>query len=221
MSLSARDAIFEAIGSSDADSDRTDRIDREAQALLANTDAIRPARTTTDVVQAFINRVNGEKVAATAMLTDSLDDLPGIVKALLTDDKQPPAVTVQPATELMSLDWAGSGLSLADEPDDGVAVTLALWGVAETGSFAIHSGPQSPVLLHFLPAVSIVAVPAGKILWHLEDYAAQARQAGLSTPRNASLITGASGTTDIEGRLVTGAHGPGKLYVVVVGSNRQ
>ena len=32
------------------------------------------------------------------------------------------------------------------------------------------------------------------------------------------LITGASGTTDIEGSYVRGAHGPGFLHVVVVGS---
>ncbi len=214
MSQSARDAIFQAIGSSEANSDQ---IDREAQALVADLDAIRPARTTTDVVQAFINRINGDKVAATAMQINSIQELPGATKTLLTRDKLPSTVTVQPATELLSLDWTGAGLSLVDESDDGVAVTLALWGVAETGSFAIHSGAHSPVLLHFLPAVSIVAVPANKILWYLEDYATQARKEGLSTPRYASLITGASGTTDIEGRLVTGAHGPGKLHVLVVG----
>jgi L-lactate dehydrogenase complex protein LldG len=31
------------------------------------------------------------------------------------------------------------------------------------------------------------------------------------------LVTGASGTTDIEGRYVRGAHGPGYLHVVIAG----
>ena len=36
------------------------------------------------------------------------------------------------------------------------------------------------------------------------------------TPRNVNIITGASGTTDIEGSYVRGAHGPGFLHVVLV-----
>ena len=43
----------------------------------------------------------------------------------------------------------------------------------------------------------------------LEDYAAQVRAE--AAPRNVNLITGASGTTDIEGVLTRGAHGPRKL----------
>ena len=37
-------------------------------------------------------------------------------------------------------------------------------------------------------------------------------------PRNVNLITGASGTTDIEGSYVRGAHGPRFLHVVLVGA---
>ena len=59
-----------------------------------------------------------------------------------------------------------------------------------------------------------MAVRAGTILPHLEDYAEAAAQT--SAPRNAGLVTGASGTTDIEGSYVRGAHGPRFLHVVVV-----
>ena len=41
---------------------------------------------------------------------------------------------------------------------------------------------------------------------------------GMAQPRNAILITGPSGTTDIEGSYVRGAHGPGFLHVLLVGS---
>ena len=38
-------------------------------------------------------------------------------------------------------------------------------------------------------------------------------------PRNLNLVTGASGTTDIEGAYVRGAHGPRSLHVVLVGAS--
>ena len=53
------------------------------------------------------------------------------------------------------------------------------------------------------------------LLPHLEDYAAAVQAA--AAPRNAILITGPSGTTDIEGSYVRGAHGPGFLHVLLVG----
>ena len=75
-----------------------------------------------------------------------------------------------------------------------------------------HSGPDTAVLNHFLPLHHLAAVRARDILRHLEDYAAVAGAA----PRNANLITGASGTTDIEGSYVRGAHGPRFLHVILV-----
>ena len=91
---------------------------------------------------------------------------------------------------------------------------LARWGIAETGSLVFHSGPDTPILLNFLPLHHIVALRAGTILAYLEDYAAAAGPA----PRNAVLITGVSGTTDIEGSYVRGAHGPRFLHVVMIGA---
>ena len=88
--------------------------------------------------------------------------------------------------------------------------------IAESGSLVFHSGPDTPVLLAFLPLHHVVALRAATILPHLEDYAALASPA----PRNANLITGASGTTDIEGSYVRGAHGPGFLHVVIVEDER-
>ena len=57
-------------------------------------------------------------------------------------------------------------------------------------------------------------VRASTVLAYLDDYAAAT--AGQRPPRNVNIITGASGTTDIEGSLVLGAHGPRYLHVVIV-----
>jgi L-lactate dehydrogenase complex protein LldG len=101
-------------------------------------------------------------------------------------------------------------------PDEAVGVGLAEHGIAEGGTLVFRSGPDAPVLYDFLPLHHVVALRADTILAHLEDYAALADRE--PPPRNLNLITGASGTTDIEGRYVRGAHGPGYLHVVIVGS---
>ena len=62
----------------------------------------------------------------------------------------------------------------------------------------------------------VIAVRAFTIVSDLENYANAARQAGDPAPRNACLIAGASGTTDIEGNLVPGAHGPRELHIFAV-----
>jgi L-lactate dehydrogenase complex protein LldG len=124
-------------------------------------------------------------------------------------------VALQPAAELMGLDWRGIEIRTAIAPDEAVGVGLARWRIAETGSLVVHSGPDTPVLLGFLPLHHVVAVRAGSIVAYLEDYAGLAARAG-PAPRNDNLITGASGTTDIEGSYVRGAHGPGFLHVVLV-----
>jgi len=219
MSDSARNAIFKAIEESTPEPPASDaEILQQAQALLADPDSVRPSRSTDDVVDAFMNRVNGPKVAAKCTRIRNLKDLPDCVASILSQRSTNLAITLQPDQQLSALNWAEAGINMDSDLDDGVAVTMALWGVAETGSVVVHSGEHSPILMHFLPAVSIVAVPASHLLWHLEDYAFAARQTDNKIPRNACLITGASGTTDIEGSLVTGAHGPGELHIVVVDS---
>jgi len=193
-----------------------ERIEAEARSLLADAGEIRPPGHGHDVVESFIARINGVKVAASAERIGCASALPEYLARWLARRALPPRLRVQPIAALESLDWAGAQLSTDGELDDGVVVTMARWGIAETGSLVAHSGRDTPVLYHFLPAVDIIAVPAEALVWHLEDYFRAARQVGDPAPRNACLITGASGTTDIEGHLVTGAHGPRLLHIVVI-----
>ena len=83
-------------------------------------------------------------------------------------------VALQPAAELRGLDWAAFEAHATLAADEAVGVGLARWGIAETGSLVFHSGPDTPILLAFLPLHHIVAVSAGTIL---------ALSRGLAAPR--------------------------------------
>ena len=187
----------------------------EADALLASPELIRPHLPDTSLVELFAERAAAAKLGTTLERVASLSALPGAVRRYLAGHGLPSAIALQPAAELKDLDWQGIEVRTAIAPDEAVCVGLARWGIAETGSIVVHSGPDTPILLGFLPLHHIVAVRAGSIVAHLEDYAALAARAG-PAPRNVNLITGASGTTDIEGSYVRGAHGPGFVHVVLV-----
>jgi L-lactate dehydrogenase complex protein LldG len=187
----------------------------EAAALLAEPDRIRPALTVTDPVQAFAERVVSAKVNATLDRVEGLAALPRVVAHYLQAQGLPPAVAVQPEPDLLALDWRGIETRKIMSADEAVGIGLARFGIAETGSLVFHSGPSTPILFNFLPLHHVVALRERSILPHLEDYAAAV--AGEPAPRNVNLITGISGTTDIEGSYVRGAHGPRFLHVVLVG----
>jgi L-lactate dehydrogenase complex protein LldG len=216
--VSARDAVLGAVsaalgrGRPDQAPDPT-ALAAEAAALLADLDAIRPALPTGDLVEAFAMRAISPKVGATLDRVSALEELPSAVARYLAEQGLPPVLALQPDPALARLFWAGFELCDAARPDEAAGLGLARWGIAETGSLVFHSGPETAVLGHFLPLHHIAALRADRILAHLEDYAAVA--AG-PAPRNANLITGASGTTDIEGSYVRGAHGPRFLHIVLV-----
>lgn len=187
----------------------------EAERLRARVDATRPDRLRGGPVNAFLERLVSPAVGATAERVATLGDFPTAVRRHLIAQGVASSVALQPHPDLLALDWSGietHGQVSIDEP---VTVGLALGAIAETGTLVFHSGATSPTLFAFLPVHHIVAVEAARIWSWLEDYADAF--AGCAQPRNVNLITGASGTTDIEGTLVRGAHGPGHLHVVLVG----
>ncbi|MGD9870951.1 MAG: lactate utilization protein C [Thauera sp.] len=213
--MSARETILNAVRAG-LDSRKVDAeaARREADALLQDLDAIRPELPAGALVDAFIARVTSPKVAATAERIKDITELPAAVRRYLDAHDLPPHVALQPAAVLEDLDWVALETRDGVKPDDVVGIGIARWGIAETGSLVFHSGPETPILANFLPLHHIVMVRERSILAFLDDYAVAV--AGQRPPRNVNLITGASGTTDIEGSLVLGAHGPAHLHVVIV-----
>ncbi len=99
---------------------------------------------------------------------------------------------------------------------DRVAVTVAYAGVAETGSLALLSGPETPTGFNFLPEFLVCLLPLDRILSSLEDLWALIRRERGVLPRAVNLVTGPSRTADVEQTIQLGAHGPRRLHAIVV-----
>jgi L-lactate dehydrogenase complex protein LldG len=212
-SSSARDAIFAAIRKARPDSASRETIEAEARACSEAMKQKLPPLGLSDFVALFTARVSAEKVGATVERVAALADLPGAVARYAAANGLAGDFSLQPDPRLEQLGWSDPRPGAPLRRDSALAVGLALCGVAETGSLVFHSSPEAPTLYEFLPLHHIVALDAATLHARMEDYAVFAR--GLPAPRNVNLITGASGTTDIEGVLARGAHGPGKLHIVI------
>lgn len=215
--MSARDEILAATVTAVGSTKRSaEEIASQAVALLAHLDDVRPKLAVSDTVECFVQRATGPKVKATVDRVAHFHELPAAVARYVAARNLGLRIKLQPAAPLIALDWTGTVFSLDTAADDRIVVGMARWGIAETGTLVVHSAADMPILDNFLGAVHIVAVHASAIVPYLEDYATAARLAGDQAPRNACLITGPSGTTDIEGSLVLGAHGPRALHIVVI-----
>ena len=189
----------------------------EAARLVAGSDRGRPPRSGT-LIERFTERLTDPKVGGTVERVATRADVPDSVRFYLASQSLPASVALQPNPDLQALDWSGIDTHPHIATDEPVAVGLAACGIAESGSLVFHSSPASPTLFAFLPLHHIVALDAATLLEWLEDYADGPAGGGRAQPRNVNIITGASGTTDIEGRLVRGAHGPAYLHVVIFGA---
>lgn len=111
----------------------------------------------------------------------------------------------------------GSSLMGEFQPVD-VGITDVEAAIAESGTLVMNFGDDQSGLQRrcsvFMPAVHIVLVKASQVVGDLLDYM-QAADDRRTQSKNTVFITGPSKTADIEGVLVQGMHGPGKLYVVL------
>ena len=98
-------------------------------------------------------------------------------------------------------------------------LSRAIAGIAETGTLVMASGVDNPASLNYLPETHIVVIEKAVIGGSMEAglEAARRRSGDLKLPRTLGLISGASRTADVGGKLVRGAHGPRTLAVIMVG----
>jgi L-lactate dehydrogenase complex protein LldG len=194
-------------------------IQAEAADILRESEFARPDLLADDAADALVQRIEAGLVIGTSCEhIATMDALPNAVDQFLAQYALPKALQVQRIERLQKLNWGSLSTEVDIKNDNTVGLCWAEYGIAETGTFVVHSGPDMPILLNYLPLYLIAVVPRSKILPYMDDYALIANEIAQrgETPRNMCLISGVSGTTDIEGVLIQGAHGPEVLHMIIV-----
>ena len=120
-----------------------------------------------------------------------------------------------PTAEL-PVDHAAREAHLAVLGECDLGLSGADYGLADTGSLVVTSGPGRARLASLLPPVHVAVLPVRLLVWSLSDALAASPQLAASGS-NFVVITGPSRTADIEMTLTRGVHGPRDLHVVLVG----
>jgi hypothetical protein len=115
---------------------------------------------------------------------------------------------------VQSLDPASLG-TVTTPADAYTGITGADFAVARTGTVLLTYGEGRSRATGLLPDLHVALVAAELVLPTLHE--AIARVFGGKVPRAMTMVTGASATSDIEKIRVTGAHGPRRVAVVVIG----
>lgn len=98
-----------------------------------------------------------------------------------------------------------------------IGITSADCAVAETGSLVMAHGAGFERVASLLPPVFVAVVERAQIVADLFDVVGHfGGRLPDRLPSNITFITGPSKTGDIESKLVTGVHGPGKWHVIVI-----
>jgi L-lactate dehydrogenase complex protein LldG len=154
----------------------------------------------------------------------AFEDVPDSIATYLADHNLPSDLRVAPDPQLDGIPWdRRPTLSVSrgkTDGDDEVSITGAFAGIAETGTLMLHSGPESPTTLNYLPDTHVAVIRASQIKGAYEDgwdaLRAMMKDRPDYLPRNVNFITGPSRTGDIEQTILTGAHGPRRLHIIVV-----
>lgn len=166
-----------------------------------------------------------EAQGAEVVLANNIDELPSAA-AKLTEALGPRhSLVIGDDERLRCVGWPSAmapKLWTRDQSlgDGTAAITHASGAVAETGTPVLTSGAAAPSSLAFLPELHIIVVARDTIAASFEDaFARLSADIGPTRwPRAINLVSGASRTGDIGGRIVKGAHGPRRLAVFIYGS---
>lgn len=94
-------------------------------------------------------------------------------------------------------------------------VTVPTYAVAETATLVEVSRPSQPRSLSLVPPLHVAVMRAEAVMPTLDDLFTVLSASPLE--HTLTLISGPSGTADIDLEHVTGVHGPGNAHVIVIG----
>jgi L-lactate dehydrogenase complex protein LldG len=161
-----------------------------------------------------------EAVQTEVLRVPALEDVPAAVTGFLRRHNLPQKLVMAPEPLLDVANWDSQPLLRirrgTASAEDTTGLTLAAAGIAETGTVMLVSSPTTPTLLAFLPENSIIVLPSEDVDGAYEESWARLRASLGAPPRSVNLITGPSRTGDIAQRLELGAHGPRRLFVLLV-----
>ncbi len=110
-------------------------------------------------------------------------------------------------------------MAAAYDADAGITDVRA--AIAESGSIVVTSDAARGRGLSLAPPSHIAIVRHRDVVPDMLDYFGElADAAPADLPASQSIITGPSKTADIEGVLVTGVHGPGRVIVILLDETR-
>ncbi|MBU2635756.1 MAG: lactate utilization protein [Bacteroidetes bacterium] len=96
-------------------------------------------------------------------------------------------------------------------------INYAEYLIAETGSAVVVNTQSEPSYLSLLPEISIIVSKSNRVVKDMSEALNRLRTENLFDSSGCiTFITGPSRTADIEKVLITGVHGPKKLYVIVI-----
>lgn len=176
------------------------------------------------VIRLFVEMA--EASAATVATVTRAEDAPAAVADYLRGRNLALRLRRGDDPRLAGLDWEAASIETTvgrSFGDDETGASFAFGAVAETGTLALLSGRENPTTLNFLPDTHVVLVHAADVAATYEDVWARVRNrfgAG-AMPRTVNLVTGPSRSADIEQILLMGAHGPRRLYIVLIDPTHQ
>ncbi|MBX3145781.1 MAG: lactate utilization protein [Gemmatimonadales bacterium] len=100
----------------------------------------------------------------------------------------------------------------------GLSITATTAAIAESGTFALIPSPGQGRLSSVIAPAHLTVLDPARVVATLGDFIRQAASAlGSRQASAAVLVTGPSRTADIEGQLLVGVHGPGRVHCLPVG----
>lgn len=215
--MNSREAILQRIRSS---AGRPAPTRAEAQAAYGESvsrQAPRP-RWDGDRRERFLERL--EAAAATWAPLDEVGAIPGAVGNYLADQGLPRTIHLAPHPALDELEWPDDWQvrrGTEDLAEARVTLTVARFGIAETGTLMLPGGPSAPPSMNLLAEHHLVLLRAENLLDYQEEAWAGYRAEAGALPRAMMMVTGPSRTADIEQTLQLGAHGPRHLHLLLLG----